>query len=105
MRGLAKAVILVPLALIAIAFAIGNHDPVSISFDPIADSPDFKLEAPLYIVLFAALILGVLLGGIATWFGKGQHRRAARMYRRDVEKLRGDLDRVRASSSTTITSP
>jgi len=100
MRGLAKAVILVPLALIAIAFAIGNREPVSISFDPIADSPDFKFEAPLFIVVFAALILG-----IATWFGQGQHRRAARMYRRDVEKLRGDLDRVRASSSTTITSP
>jgi uncharacterized integral membrane protein len=100
MRGLAKAIILVPLALLAVAFAIGNRSPVNVSFDPFADTPGYVLETPLFIVVFAALILGVLLGGIATWFGQSRHRRAARMYRRDVERLRTDLDKLRTGSSS-----
>jgi len=100
MRGFAKAIILVPLALIAIAFAIGNRGNVSVSFDPFSsEAPGYAIETPLFIVVFVALILGVLLGGIATWFGQGRYRRAARMHRRDVERLRGDLDRMRASGA------
>jgi uncharacterized integral membrane protein len=104
MRGLAKAIILVPLALLAIAFAMGNHNPVSVSFDPIAHTPDLRFEPPLFMVVFAALILGVLLGGIATWFGQSRHRRAERMYRRDVERLRTDLDKLR-TGSTSVAAP
>ncbi|MBV8963482.1 MAG: DUF1049 domain-containing protein [Hyphomicrobiales bacterium] len=97
MRGLAKAIILVPLALIAAAFAVGNRGNVSVSFDPFSDTP-YTVDAPLFVVVFAALILGVLLGGIGTWLGQGRHRRAARMHRRDVERLRSDLERMRGTS-------
>jgi uncharacterized integral membrane protein len=100
MRGLAKAIILVPLALLAVAFAICNHGDVSVSFDPFStDAPRYLVETPLFVVIFAVLILGVLLGGIASWIGQGRYRRAARMHRRDVERLRTDLDRLRASTS------
>ncbi|SDR61643.1 Protein of unknown function [Rhizobiales bacterium GAS191] len=106
MRGFAKAIILVPLALVAVAFAIGNRNSVNVSFDPFAtDTPGYALEAPLFVVVFVALILGVLIGGIATWIGQGRYRRAARMHRRDVERLRTDLDRMRATSSSVTTPP
>jgi uncharacterized integral membrane protein len=98
MRGFAKAVILVPLALLAVAFAVGNRGNVTISFDPFSDTP-YTVDVPLFVVVFAALILGVLVGGVATWLGQGHHRRAARMHRRDVERLRSDLDRMRSASS------
>jgi uncharacterized integral membrane protein len=101
MRGFAKAVILVPLALLAIAFAVGNHGSVSISFDPFSETPGYTVDVPLFVVVFIALILGVLAGGFATWLGQGRHRRAARMHRRDVERLRSDIDRMRESSSST----
>jgi uncharacterized membrane protein YciS (DUF1049 family) len=105
MRGIAKAIILVPLALVAVAFAIGNRANVSVFFDPFSDAATgFAVEAPLFIVVFATLILGVFIGGIATWIGQGRHRRAEGMHRRDVERLRTDLDRMRASS-TSIAAP
>jgi uncharacterized membrane protein YciS (DUF1049 family) len=104
MRGILKAIILVPLALVAVAFAVGNKANVKVSFDPFAGSPDYMIEPPLFAVVFVALILGVLLGGIATWIGQGRHRRAERMYRRDVERLRSDVDRMRASSGSVAPS-
>ena len=103
MRSLLKAIILVPLALLAIAFAVANRGEVDVSFDPIsADAP--KYGVPLFIVVFAALILGVLIGGVATWLGQGRHRKAERMHRRDVERLRTEIDRMRASSGSIASS-
>jgi uncharacterized integral membrane protein len=97
MRGFAKVIILVPLALLAVAFAVGNRSDVSLTFDPFSDQP-YTVDVPLFVVVFAALILGVLLGGIGTWLGQGRHRKAARMHRRDVERLRSDLDRLQGTS-------
>src|ERR1700730_16742420 len=99
MRGFAKAIVLVPLALLAVAFAVRNRaSSVSLFFDPLsAGTAGLAIDAPLFVV---TLILGVLLGGIATWIGQGRYRRAARMHRRDVERLRNDLDRMRTSSTS-----
>jgi uncharacterized integral membrane protein len=105
MRGFAKAVVLVPLALLAVAFAVGNRANVPVSFDPFSDTTDNAIPVPLFVVVFAALILGVLAGGIATWLGQGRYRKAARMHRRDVERLRSDLDRIRDPSSSTAAPP
>lgn len=103
---MAKAILLVPLALVAVAFAVRNRaSSVSLFFDPLsAGTAGFAIDAPLFVVIFVTLILGVLLGGIATWIGQGRYRRAARMHRRDVERLRTDLDRMR-TSSTSIAAP
>jgi uncharacterized integral membrane protein len=101
MRGIAKAIILIPLALIAVGFAVGNKDSVPVSLDLFnAGLTDFKPSLPLFVVVFGGLIIGVLLGGIATWIGQSRHRRAERMYRRDVAQLRSDIDRMRASSGS-----
>ncbi len=101
MRGIAKLIILIPLALVAVGFAVANKESVDVSFDLfMAGLIEDKIPLPLFIVVFASLILGVLLGGIATWIGQSRHRRAERMYRRDVERLRSDIDRMRASSGS-----
>jgi uncharacterized integral membrane protein len=97
MRGFAKLIILVPLALLAIAFAIGNHQEVTLYFDPISSEPT-GYTLPVYVVVFGALILGVLIGGVATWIGQHGYRRAARVARREVERLRGDLDRIHGAT-------
>jgi uncharacterized membrane protein YciS (DUF1049 family) len=100
MRGIVKAILLVPLVLVAVAFSVGNRADVSISFDPFAaGAADYRIAAPLFVVVFASMICGVLLGGIATWVGQGRHRRAERMHRRDVERLRNDIDRLQSSGS------
>ena len=62
-----------------------------IILDPFAGSPpENSLKLPLFLVAFAALVLGVFLGGIAAWFGQGKHRKAARLAKADLARLRAE---------------
>ncbi len=64
----------VPVALVAVWLALANRAPVILSLDPFSqESPAIALQMPLYLLLFAAVLVGVLLGGLAIGF-----RRAAR---------------------------
>ena len=85
LRVLLFAIIGIPM----LAFAIANRHFVPVGIDPFAvDNTDTALSVPLFLIVFATLILGVLLGGMATWFGQGKHRRAARLAKADAAQLR-----------------
>ena len=92
MKTFFKLLVFVPLGLALIALAIANRNPVRLGFDPfdkLEASPGISL--PLFIVLFAALFVGVLVGGIAAWIGQSKHRRAARMARAETAQLRAQM--------------
>ena len=55
----------------------------------------WSLELPLFILLFATLGIGILIGGIATWIGQGRWRKAARAERANAARLRQDVERLR----------
>ena len=92
-----KLLILVPVAIIILAFAIANRHVVSVSFDPFSDpeASSALIAAPLFILLFLALIIGVIVGGIATWFTQGTNRRRARDARDEAERWREEVRRMR----------
>lgn len=97
MRKILKLLVLVPLALLAVAFAFANRQSVTVSFDPFAtDIPAFALSGPLFVVLILTVVTGVVIGGVATWFGQGRHRRGLRAMRRENDGLKGETARLRA---------
>ncbi|MEJ0025103.1 MAG: hypothetical protein WDN01_03655 [Rhizomicrobium sp.] len=64
----------VPVALVAVWIALANRGPVVLSLDPFSqESPALSLQMPLYLLLFAAVLVGVLLCGLVVGV-----RRAAR---------------------------
>ncbi|MBX9711273.1 MAG: LapA family protein [Xanthobacteraceae bacterium] len=87
-----KTLVIMPLALLLLAFAVANRQLVMVSFDPF-DSSDssLALTLPLFIVIIAAAILGVIAGGIATWFGQRRWRRAARRHEAEARDARQKL--------------
>jgi uncharacterized integral membrane protein len=96
MKSFLKLLVIVPLALIAVAFAVANRQGVTVSFDPFAtDVPAFALSGPLFVVLIITVVTGVILGGIATWFGQGRYRRATRLARREADDLRNEIARLK----------
>ena len=97
MKTFLKWLLLVPLGAIALVFSIANRHLVTVVFDPFGnDIPGLQLTAPMFIVLFLAVIVGVLIGGFAAWLAQGKHRRAARNARADLAQARSDADRLRA---------
>jgi uncharacterized integral membrane protein len=98
MKTFLKAIILVPLALGLVLFAIANREIVKLSLDPIApESPLLAFHLPLYAIVLAALILGVVIGGLAAWLVQGKHRKSERIYRKEASRLRDEAETLRAS--------
>ncbi len=89
--------VLVPLAIIILMFAVANREIVTISFDPFnAANPAAAVSVPLFVLIFALVILGVIVGGMATWLKQGEYRRAARQRDYDVSSLRREIDTLNA---------
>jgi uncharacterized integral membrane protein len=88
--------IVVPLAVIIIAFAVANRQAVTVSFDPFsAATPAYAMTLPLFALIFVLLIVGVLVGGIAAWIGQTKWRRTARKLDGEVRALHQELDAIR----------
>jgi uncharacterized integral membrane protein len=94
--------LLLPLSVLLIVFALANRHLVVVNFNPLTpvdavNAPSFGV--PLFFVIYAVLLVGVLLGGVASWFAQGHHRIEKRKFRRESERLRTDLDAIRRSSA------
>jgi hypothetical protein len=91
-----------------VTLSVANRTPVTFSLDPIHAVPALSITAPLFFFLFAALGLGIIFGGIATWFGQAKWRRAARVERANAARLRAEAESLRerlASLPTPLPGP
>jgi uncharacterized integral membrane protein len=98
--------VLVPLCAVLIVFALANRQLVVLNFNPLAPSEGMAAAGtgvPLFLVIFGVLLVGVLLGGIATWFAQGPHRREERHYKRETERLHRELEVARRVPDTSLT--
>ncbi len=104
MAGFIKALILVPVGFVIILLAIANRSPITVSFDPFSEAdPLLAVAAPLWLVLFVALAIGVMIGGIATWLVQGKHRKLERQYKRESDSLRKEVENARETARTNPT--
>jgi len=90
--------VLVPLCIVLIAFALANRQFVIVNFNPFVPVEQLATPGygvPLFIVLYVVLLIGVLLGGVATWFAQGQHRQRERHWRREANALSTELEALR----------
>src|SRR5258708_16377222 len=81
MRKFFTALVVIPLGVIFVIFAVANRHLVTVSFDPFnSTAPAVAVTLPLFVVIIAVAILGVAAGGMATWFRQRPCRRAARQH-------------------------
>jgi uncharacterized integral membrane protein len=99
-----KYVLYLVIAALLIAFAVANHESVVISLDPLSKRDDaaFSFAAPMFVILLIAVMIGVVAGGAAVWFGQRRHRRAARQFRSEVEKLRAQVPTASGAAPTKL---
>lgn len=107
---LVTVLVLIPIAVALIALSVANRGAVTFTIDPFnPGNPALSYSAPLFVWLFLALILGLLIGSFATWYKQGRHRRQARQNREEAERLRQQADQMqkaaRAGSGSALPSP
>jgi uncharacterized integral membrane protein len=62
------------LMVVLVVFAIDNGAPMTISLWPLP----WQATLPGFIALFAALVVGFLVGAVAAWLSGGKSRKRAR---------------------------
>ena len=84
-----------PIGIILVAIAVSNRQPVDLILDPFRpETPALSIELPFYIYLMAALVVGVILGGVATWMGQSRWRQTARSQGRRAARWQAEADRL-----------
>ncbi len=76
-----------PIAILAVLFAISNLDPVPVGLWPFA-----AIDLPLYLVALGALALGFVGGELVAWINGRHWRREARKRQRRIEALERELE-------------
>jgi uncharacterized integral membrane protein len=106
LRKIVAALLLVPLAVVLIAFAMANRQIVTVSFDPFSTSaPAAAVTLPLFALIIVVLIVGVIVGGTAAWLGQSKWRRAARRLEREVIEHRAKADVLRRAAAESSIVP
>ncbi len=106
LRRVAAAIILIPLAVVIVAFAVANRQIVTVSLDPFSSAaPAASVTLPLFALIIVLLIIGVIIGGVAAWLRQSRWRRTARRFEREVDELRQEVDSLKRMSGGSASIP
>lgn len=98
-----RFIILAILALALVLVAMANRSVVSVQVLP-ADlaaliGVNWALQLPLFLVIFASIILGLLIGFVWEWLREHKHRVTATRSSKTVTKLERELAAMRDATS------
>jgi uncharacterized integral membrane protein len=100
-RKIVTLLVLVPVTLAIVLFAVSNRAPVTVAFDPLAAQPPMLAFAlPLFLLLLVVLIAGVIVGGIAAWLRQRRWRRRARRLSGELKSAYAEADALRRQLAT-----
>jgi putative membrane protein len=84
--------VLLTVATLVILFAVSNRQTVSVGLWPLP----FLADIALYLLCFATLLVGFVLGLWAGWAGGSRSRRELRNHRHRIEALERELTATQA---------
>ena len=93
-----KLLILLLLAAALIVLGVANMAPVDLHLLPAeVGGPETTIEqVPLTAILFGAVAIGVIVGFLLEWLREAKHRRLAAEKKREVGRLRSEINRLSA---------
>ncbi len=94
---------LIAIGLILIVLAVANRAPVTLRLlpDELAHVTPFPgvITLPLFLVIFAGIILGLLIGFFWEWMRERKHRQAAVARRREIARLENQVDGLKSEKA------
>jgi len=90
--------LIAPLLIVLILFALSNQQPVAVSLWPF----DLTWQAPLATVVLLFAAFAFLLGAFVSWAAGGPARRRARTRIREGEAAQAELNQLRAREAKRV---
>lgn len=85
----------IPAAIFLVTLAVANRHVVKLVLDPFnPQNPLITVPLPFYVFMFGALIVGVILGGMATWMTQSKWRQTARRRTQEAMRWQAEADRL-----------
>lgn len=93
-KKLVNIIILVPVGIVLVLLSVANRHSVTMALNPFnTDDKVLSVSAPFFVYIFAALIVGIVLGSVATWFSQRKYRKTAKSKKREAAEWRAEADR------------
>ncbi|WP_028745259.1 lipopolysaccharide assembly protein LapA domain-containing protein [Rhizobium mesoamericanum] len=93
-KKITNLLIFLPLGIILIIFCVANRQVVTLAFNPFRpEDQALSLSAPLFVFIFIALIIGILLGSAATWLNQAKYRKRVRIEAMEAARWQAEADR------------
>lgn len=86
---LIRIVLFLAALIVGVSIGLSNRQAVELRLEPIP----YAVDLPLFVIIFASIFVGLLIGAAAMWLRDGQVRRRAR----EAERRSRDLEREAAS--------
>ena len=99
---LIKYAFLAVLALCLITVALANRAPVAVRLlpDDIGTFSGLRIgaELPLFLIIFAGIVAGLLIGFVWEWFREAGQRSEAAATKRELARLKAEVARLGGST-------
>ncbi|GAA3867844.1 LapA family protein [Celeribacter arenosi] len=94
---------LAALAVVLVTVALANREPVTLALLPSelgrVVGVDFSVSLPLYVVIFGAIVAGLLIGFFWEWMREHKHRAAARDNHLAKQRLSREVKRLKTDKA------
>ena len=88
--------VLIPIAIVLIVLSVANRQSVTLALNPFRpEDTVLSVTAPFFVYLFLAVIFGLVVGALATWFAQGKYRKRARMEAIEASKWHTEAEKHR----------
>lgn len=93
---------IVMLAIVLVAVANRELVTVKLLPDPISEvlGLTYAVTLPLFIILLAAVLIGLLLGYLIEWIRERKHRREVTIKARELSKLETEIQKMKKDSGS-----
>jgi uncharacterized integral membrane protein len=90
-----RYIVLAPAVVVLAAIGLANTQDVRLALDPFRPGdPALSLVLPFYVWLLTSLIVGVLIGGMATWASQAHWRQSARRSGLEAQRWKAEVARL-----------
>jgi len=101
LKRIVNVLVLIPIGIVLIVLSVANRQSVTLALNPFRPEDSvLSVSAPFFVFLFLAVILGMVIGSLATWFTQGKYRKRARIEASEAVKWHSEAEKHRTRAET-----